>query len=54
LYVTASFVGVLIFYGLLSAEVPLYVASVIGIVITTILRLVAMKYNWNLPRAREN
>mgnify|MGYP003325413211 FL=1 len=54
LYVTASFVGVLIFYVLLSAEVPLYVASVIGIVITTILRLVAMKYNWNLPRAREN
>lgn len=54
LYVTASLVGVLIFYGLLSAEVPLYVASVIGIVITTILRLVAMKYNWNLPRAREN
>jgi uncharacterized membrane protein YeiH len=53
LYVTASFVGVILFYGLLVAEIPLYLASIIGIIITTILRLVAMKYNWNLPRARE-
>ncbi len=53
LYVTASFVGVIVFYGLLVAEIPLYLASIVGIIITTILRLVAMKYNWNLPRARE-
>ncbi len=53
LYATASFVGVVIFYGLLVAQAPLFVASIVGIVITTSLRLVAMKYNWNLPRARE-
>jgi uncharacterized membrane protein YeiH len=53
LYVTASFIGVIIFYGLLVADVPLFAASIIGIVVTTSTRLVAMKYNWNLPRARE-
>jgi len=30
----------------------LYVATILGIVITTCLRLVAMKYNWNLPKVR--
>lgn len=53
LYVTASFVGVIVFYGLLVGDVPLFAASVIGIIVTTATRLVAMKYNWNLPRARE-
>lgn len=53
LYVTASFVGVIVFYGLLAGDVPLFAASIIGIVVTTGTRLVAMKYNWNLPRARE-
>jgi len=53
LYATASFVGVLFFYGLLVVGTPLFGASVVGIVATTVLRLVAMKYNWNLPRARE-
>lgn len=53
LYATASFVGVVIFYGLLVAQMPLYAASILGIIATTSLRLVAMKYNWNLPRARE-
>ncbi|HXG14565.1 MAG TPA: trimeric intracellular cation channel family protein [Candidatus Nitrosotenuis sp.] len=53
LYATASFVGVVIFYGLLVAQMPLYATSILGIIATTSLRLVAMKYNWNLPRARE-
>ncbi|HXG73776.1 MAG TPA: trimeric intracellular cation channel family protein [Candidatus Nitrosotenuis sp.] len=53
LYATASFVGVVIFYGLLVVQAPLYAASILGIIATTSLRLVAMKYNWNLPRARE-
>lgn len=53
LYVTASFVGVIVFYGLLAGNVPLFAASVVGIIVTTVTRLVAMKYNWNLPRARE-
>ncbi len=53
LYATASFAGIVAFYLLLVGNTPLYVASVSGIIITTSLRLVAMKYNWNLPRARE-
>jgi uncharacterized membrane protein YeiH len=54
LYATASFGGIVVFYLLLAGNIPLYLASIIGIIITTTLRLVAMKYNWNLPRAREN
>lgn len=53
LYVTASFIGVIVFYGLLVADVPLFISSIIGIIATTAIRLVAMKHNWNLPRARE-
>jgi len=53
LYATASFAGVVAFYLLLVGNTPLYIASVGGIIITTSLRLVAMKYNWNVPRARE-
>jgi len=53
LYATASFAGVVAFYLLLVGNTPLYLASVGGIIITTSLRLVAMKYNWNVPRARE-
>jgi len=52
LYASASFVGVVVFYILLTVEAELYVASIVGIAITTGLRLVAMKYNWNLPKVK--
>ena len=52
LYASASFVGVSIFYLLLMVDVELYIASIVGIIITTGMRLVAMKYNWNLPKVR--
>jgi len=54
LYASASFVGVVVFYILLTVEAELYVASIAGIAITTGLRLVAMKYNWNLPKVKES
>ena len=54
LYASASFAGVVIFYLLLAAEFELYVATSFGIIITIGLRLVAMKYNWNLPKVRGN
>ncbi len=54
LYASASFVGVVVFYILLVVEADLYVASISGIAITTGLRLVAMKYNWNLPKVKGN
>jgi len=51
-YASASFVGIVIFYFILYFGGELYYATIAGIVITTSLRLVAMKYNWNLPRAK--
>lgn len=52
LYASASFVGVTIFYLLLLIGLELYAATIAGIIITTGLRLVAMKYNWNLPKVK--
>ncbi len=54
LYASASFVGVLVFYLLLFIGMELYMTAIIGMVITAVLRLIAMKYNWNLPRVRDN
>ena len=51
LYASASFLGVVIFYLLLSTGFKLETVAIISIIVTTILRLVAMKYNWNLPKA---
>jgi len=51
-YATASFIGVTIFYLVLVAGLEFYIATILGIVVTTSLRLVAMKYNWNLPRVK--
>lgn len=50
LYASASFLGVVIFYILLMAQFQIEVATIGSILVTTILRLVAMKYNWNLPK----
>lgn len=51
LYASASFLGVVVFYLLLSFTLKIEVATIGSIIVTTILRLVAMKYNWNLPKA---
>ena len=52
LYASASFLGVVIFYILLLVQLQIEVATIGAILVTTILRLVAMKYNWNLPKVR--
>ena len=52
LYITASFVGIFVFYLILYFGGELYIATIVGIVIATGVRLTAMKFNWNLPRAR--
>ncbi|MEX0640104.1 MAG: trimeric intracellular cation channel family protein [Nitrosopumilaceae archaeon] len=54
LYASASFVGVVVFYFMLGIGGELYLATIIGIILTTGLRLVAMKYNWNLPKVKGN
>ena len=51
-YASASFVGIVIFYLMLYFGGELYVATILGILITTVLRLVAIRYNWNLPRVK--
>lgn len=53
LYASASFIGILVFYILLSIGTEFYMATIAGMVVTTILRLVAMRYNWNLPKVKE-
>ena len=50
LYASASFLGVFVFYIILIAKFQIEVATIGSIVVTTMLRLVAMKYNWNLPK----
>jgi len=52
LYASASFIGVVIFFLLLAAGIDLNMAAIPSIVAATSLRLLAMKYNWNLPRPK--
>ncbi len=54
LYASASFIGVVVFYFILVFDGSLYLATILGIIITTVLRMVAMKYNWNLPTVHSN
>ena len=53
LYASASFLGVVVFFIILETGLQIEVATIGSIVVTTVLRLVAMKYNWNLPKVRE-
>jgi uncharacterized membrane protein YeiH len=53
LYASASFLGVIVFYIILASGSNLQTATISSIIAVTVLRLVAMKYNWNLPKARE-
>ncbi len=52
-YAVASVIGIVIFYAILSSDVDIQTASIIGIFVTTGVRLLAMKFNWNLPKVRE-
>ena len=52
LYASASFIGAVVFYFTLLITNEVYAATIIGIILTTGLRLIAMRYNWNLPRVR--
>ncbi|MEK6864899.1 MAG: trimeric intracellular cation channel family protein [Thermoproteota archaeon] len=51
-YVSASFIGITVFYLILYFGGELYSATILGIILTTTLRLIAMKFNWNLPKAK--
>ena len=51
-YISASFIGIIVFYLTLYLGGELYSATILGITLTTTLRLIAMKFNWNLPKAK--
>lgn len=51
LYATASFGGIIIFYILVLLTDPV-IAAIAGIITATGIRLLAIKYDWNLPKAR--
>ena len=53
LYASASFLGVVVFFIILETGLQIEMATIGSIIVTTVLRLVAMKYNWNLPKVRE-
>ncbi len=52
-YAVASIIGIVIFYAVLYYGENMQAASIVGIVAATGIRLLAMKYNWNLPKVRE-
>ncbi len=51
LYVTASFMGIVIFY-LLLIFLNVDIAAIIAVVSVISIRFLAIKYNWNLPRSK--
>lgn len=51
-YAVASIIGIVIFYVILSSGVDIQISSIIGIISATGIRLLAIKYNWNLPKAK--
>ena len=51
-YISASFIGIIVFYLTLYFGGEIYSATILGITLTTTLRLIAMKFNWNLPKAK--
>ena len=53
-YAVASIVGIVIFYTILYYGGEMQVASIVGIVAATGIRLLAMKFNWNLPRVKDS
>ncbi len=52
-YAVASIIGIVVFYVILSNGVDMQVASIIGIIAATGIRLLAMKFNWNLPKVKD-
>jgi len=53
-YAIASIIGIVVFYAMLSSGVDIQVSSIIGIIVGTGIRLLAMKFKWNLPKVRES
>jgi len=51
-YASASFLGIVIFFVLLVLGINFNITTIASILVVIIIRFVAMRLNWNLPRAR--
>ena len=51
LYASASFVGIVLFFILLVIGINVNLATIPSILAVILVRLAAMRFNWNLPRA---
>jgi uncharacterized membrane protein YeiH len=54
LYASASFLGAASFYLIILLTNDVYAGTISGLLLATGLRMVAMKYNWNLPKVKSN
>lgn len=52
LYASASVAGIIVLYVFYTVGIDLNIAAIAGITTVISIRLVAMRYRWNLPRAR--
>ena len=51
-YASASFLGIVIFFVLLMVGISLNITTIVSMLAVISIRFVAMRFNWNLPRAR--
>jgi uncharacterized membrane protein YeiH len=52
LYASASFIGIVAFFILLTMGFNLNIVAIPSILLVVLVRIIAMKFRWNLPRAR--
>ncbi|MGK0716663.1 trimeric intracellular cation channel family protein [Leucobacter sp. W1153] len=52
LYAVAGMSGIVVLLGLLALEVPVLAAATTCVVVTTIVRLLAVRFGWSLPEQR--
>ena len=51
---SASFLGAAVFYIVILLTNDVYAGTISGLLLATGLRMVAMKYNWNLPKVKSS
>ena len=54
LYASASFLGAAVFYIVILLTNDVYAGTIYGLLLATGLRMIAMKYNWNLPKVKSS
>ena len=54
LYASASFLGAAGFYLVILLTNDVYAGTISGLLLATGLRMIAMKYNWNLPKVKNS